>query len=121
VHIIGAQRPAYPWRDGPDVARSGRCRDFVAIEQAMAYFDSIARIAVLATALALLGFSVVAAILLMRTRLRAARNEARLRSDITDLQIQADRLRALLFAEPQVLISWAAVTIARGSAATLRF
>ena len=37
---------------------------------------------ILATALALLGFSVVAAILLMRTRLRAARNEARLRTDI---------------------------------------
>ncbi|HXL32953.1 MAG TPA: PAS-domain containing protein, partial [Bradyrhizobium sp.] len=65
-------------------------------------------IAVLATALALLGFSVVAAVLLMRTRVRATRNEARLRSDIGDLQVQADRLRALLFAEPQILISWAA-------------
>src|SRR6478752_10133950 len=65
-------------------------------------------IAVLATALALLGFSVVAAILLMRSRLRAARNEARLRADIQDLQFQADRFRALLFAEPQILISWAA-------------
>jgi PAS domain-containing protein len=58
--------------------------------------------------LALLGFSVVAAVLLMRTRVRATRNEARLRSDIGDLQVQADRLRALLFAEPQILISWAA-------------
>src|SRR6202165_5917588 len=65
-------------------------------------------IAVLATALALLGFSVVAAILLMRTRVRAERSEARLRSDIQDLQFQADRFRALLFAEPQILISWAA-------------
>src|SRR3982075_1453953 len=65
-------------------------------------------IAVLATALALLGFSVVAAVLLMRTRVRATRNEARLRSDIGDLQVQADRLRALLFAEPQILISWSA-------------
>jgi PAS domain-containing protein len=64
--------------------------------------------AVLTTALALLGFSVVAAILLMRTRLRAAATEARLRSDIVDLQVQADRLHALLFAEPQILISWAA-------------
>jgi signal transduction histidine kinase len=65
-------------------------------------------IALLATALALLGFSVVAAILLMRARLRAASNEAQLRSDIQDLQFQADRFRALLFAEPQILISWAA-------------
>ncbi len=64
--------------------------------------------AVLTTALALLGFSVVAAILLMRTRLRAVRNELRLRVEIAALQAQADRLRALLFAEPQVLISWAA-------------
>src|SRR6185503_18334725 len=43
-----------------------------------------------------------------RTRVRAARNEAKLRSEIGDLQVQADRLRALLFAEPQILISWAA-------------
>src|SRR6202163_4379855 len=63
-------------------------------------------IAVLATAL--LGFSMVAAILLMRTRIRAARHEARLRADVQELQVQADRFRALLFAEPQILISWAA-------------
>ena len=36
------------------------------------------------------------------------RTEVRLRADIADLQVQADRLRALLFAEPQILISWAA-------------
>src|SRR3981189_3495781 len=65
-------------------------------------------IAVLATALALLVFSVVAAVLLMRTRLRERRSEELLRSDVQDLQVQADRLRALLFAEPQILISWAA-------------
>src|SRR5882757_7553809 len=64
--------------------------------------------AVLTTALALVGFSVVAAILLMRTRVRATRTEIRLRQDIAGLQVQADRLRALLFAEPQILISWAA-------------
>jgi len=64
--------------------------------------------AVLTTALALLGFSAVSAILLMRTRLRAGRNEARLRADIAKLQAHADRYRALLFAEPQVLIAWAA-------------
>jgi hypothetical protein len=64
--------------------------------------------AVLTTALSLLGFTVVAAILLMRTRVKATRTEVGLRQDIADLQVQADRLRALLFAEPQVLISWAA-------------
>src|SRR3954469_14990115 len=65
-------------------------------------------LAVLAIALAVLIFSVVAAILLMRTRLRAAANEARLRTELRGQQVEADRFRALLFAEPQVLISWAA-------------
>src|SRR3984957_1998218 len=65
-------------------------------------------IAALTTAFALLGFSVLAAILLMRTRVRAAGNEARLRADIQSLQGEAARFRALLFAEPQMLISWAA-------------
>src|SRR5262245_60461980 len=64
--------------------------------------------AALTTALSLLGFTVVAAILLMRTRINATRTELILRSDIADLQVQADRLRALLFAEPQILIAWAA-------------
>src|ERR1700738_1986789 len=74
-----------------------------------AFFDfNRQEIAALTTALALLGFSVVAAILLMRTRVRAAGSEARLRSDIGDLPLQAERFRALLFAEPQILISWAA-------------
>jgi hypothetical protein len=64
-----------------------------------AFFDfNRQEIAVLATALALLGFSVVSAILLMRTRIRAAKGEARLRAEIAELQAQADRFRALLFA-----------------------
>ncbi|WP_316177851.1 MULTISPECIES: sensor histidine kinase [unclassified Bradyrhizobium] len=58
--------------------------------------------------LALLGFSVVAAVALVRTRLAASRKEARLRADIAELQLQADRYRALLFAEPQILIAWPA-------------
>jgi signal transduction histidine kinase len=65
-------------------------------------------VAVLTTALALLGFSVLAAILLMHTRIRAAKSESRLHAVIEGLQLQADRYRALLFAEPQILISWAA-------------
>jgi signal transduction histidine kinase len=87
-----------------------RAGDLQLIEQALATFFDLNRqeVAVLATALAVLGFSVVAAILLMRTRVRAANNEARLRSELRGLQVEADRFRALLFAEPQVLISWAA-------------
>jgi signal transduction histidine kinase len=62
----------------------------------------------LAVALGVLGFSVVCAILLMRTRVRAAASEQRLRTELRELQSEADRFRALLFAEPQVLISWGA-------------
>ena len=66
-------------------------------------------IAVLTTApLSLLAFSVVATVLLVRTRVGAAKNEEHLRSRIGELQLQADRFSALLFAEPQILISWAA-------------
>jgi signal transduction histidine kinase len=83
--------------------------DLALLDAVTTYLDlNRQEFAVLTTALALLGFSVVAAILLMRTRVRAATSEARLRSDIGELQAQADRFRALLFAEPQILISWAA-------------
>jgi hypothetical protein len=86
-----------------------------------AWFDlNHQEFAVLTTALSLVGFSVVAAILLMRTRVRATQTEVRLRSDIAELQVQADRLRTLLFAEPQVLISWAAGDNRPRSAATPR-
>ncbi|MBQ8106788.1 MAG: PAS-domain containing protein [Afipia sp.] len=80
------------------------------IDSALSLFPALDRqeIAALSVAAAVLGFSVVSAILLMRTRLRAARIESRLLSDNQALQLEADRFRALLFAEPQVLISWAA-------------
>jgi signal transduction histidine kinase len=87
-----------------------RASDLQLLENALATFFDLNRqeVAVLATAFAVLGFSVVAAILLMRTRVRAANNEARLRSELRSLQVEADRFRALLFAEPQILVSWAA-------------
>lgn len=65
-------------------------------------------IAALTTGGAVLGFSVVCAILLMRNRLRAARTETKLRNELHAVQAEADRFRALLFTEPQVLVSWAA-------------
>jgi signal transduction histidine kinase len=98
--VVGALLTSAPARAG----------ELQLVERALETFFDLNRqeIAVLATALAVLGFSVVAAILLMRTRVRAANNEARLRSELRGLQVEADRFRALLFAEPQVLISWAA-------------
>ena len=72
--------------------RAGPCRELPFVQAIAAWLDlNHQEFAILATALALLGFSVVAAILLMRTRVRAASNEARLRADIGDLQVQADR------------------------------
>ena len=69
-----------------------RAGDLAILDSIDAFLDmNHQEFAVLTTALALLGFSVVAAILLMRTRLRAAKSEARLRADIAELQIQTDR------------------------------
>ena len=96
---------------GPTVllVAPARGSELTLLHEISAFFDfNRQEIAVLATALALLGFSVVSAILLMRTRVRAAKGEARLRAEIAELQAQADRFRALLFAEPQILISWPA-------------
>ncbi len=65
-------------------------------------------LAALTTAAAVLGFTVFATILLIRTRVRAADNDMRLRLRNQALQVETDRFRALLFAEPQVLIAWPA-------------
>lgn len=64
--------------------------------------------AAFAVALALLLFSVLATVLLVNARIRAARTEARLKGRIGELQAATDSYRALLFAEPQIMISWAA-------------
>ena len=58
--------------------------------------------------LAILGFSVTAAIVLMRERIRATTNEQRYRAELQKLQAAADRNNALLLAEPQVIIAWRA-------------
>ena len=80
------------------------------IEQALINYLDLDRqeLVVLVIAAAVLGFSVFSAIMLMRTRTRSAEMESALRGDVQRLQADADRFRALLFAEPQVLISWPA-------------
>ena len=65
-------------------------------------------LAAMTLALGVVGFSVLATILLMRTRIRAEANEHSLRTELHTVQAEIDRYRALLFAEPQVLISWRA-------------
>ena len=53
-------------------------------------------------------FAVVTAIMLVRTRLRAAAADAASRDEIMALKTERDRFNALLMSEPQILISWAA-------------
>ena len=87
-----------------------RADELAFTDQTLTAFAELSRqdFAGLIIALAFLGFSVVAAILLMRTRIRAARTEGKLQSDLQRVHAESDRYRALLFAEPQVLISWSA-------------
>src|SRR3979411_951859 len=86
-----------------------RASDLALLDAISIFFDlNRQEIAVLTTALALLGFSVVAAILLMHTRVRAAKNEEELLVDSGRPRAQRTRSRALLLAEPQILIAWAA-------------
>src|SRR5215470_6238640 len=65
-------------------------------------------IATLALTLGIMLFAVVTAIMLVRTRARAATAEASARGEIIALRAEADRLNTLLLAEPQVVVAWAA-------------
>ncbi len=62
----------------------------------------------LALTLGVLFFAVTTAILLVRTRVRTAKNEAALRDQIGSLRAESDRFNALIRSEPQILVSWAA-------------
>lgn len=96
---FSALLPAYPAKAG----------DLLFLDVITTFYNfTHQEIAALTAAFSLLGFSVVAAILLMHTRVRAAKSDAGLRAEIARLQVAADRYRALLFAEPQILIAWAA-------------
>ena len=78
-----------------------------------AYFDAFAEldrsdIVAVALTLGVLLFAVVTAIMLVRTRLRAASADAAFRDEIMALKAERDRVNALLLSEPQILVSWAA-------------
>jgi signal transduction histidine kinase len=65
-------------------------------------------IAALVLTFGVLLFAVVTAIALVRTRLRSASDETKLRDRIVTLKAERDRFNALLLSEPQILVSWAA-------------
>jgi signal transduction histidine kinase len=79
------------------------------------YLDALAaldryEIAVLTLTLGVILFAVVTAIMLLRTRSRAQRNEAQARAEIVALKAELDRTGTLLLSEPQVIVTWAAAS-----------
>jgi signal transduction histidine kinase len=79
------------------------------VEAYLAAFISLTaqEFAALALTLGLLVFSVVTAILLVRTRQQAARRDTGFRDEVLALRSEVDRVNSLLMAEPQILIAWA--------------
>jgi signal transduction histidine kinase len=67
-------------------------------------------IATLALSFGLLCFSVLATVLLLRMRKRADLLETAARDETAAMRSQADRYKALLLSQPQVLVAWAAAT-----------
>ncbi len=65
-------------------------------------------VSALALTIGLLVFALLATLALLRTRRYADRLETAVRDDTAALHAEIDRLRALLLAEPQVLVEWAA-------------
>ncbi|HET7190512.1 MAG TPA: PAS-domain containing protein [Pseudolabrys sp.] len=63
-------------------------------------------ITVLTLVLALLGFVLLAIVVLMRIRRAADRTGADMRDEIAALQTDVDRFKALLLSEPQVIFTW---------------
>jgi signal transduction histidine kinase len=84
--------------------------DFLPIESTIAHLTGLNQhdIAALALTLGILLFAVVTAVLLVRTRSRTALSEVAARREIIALKAEVDRTHALLLAEPQVIVAWAA-------------
>src|SRR5580658_7572423 len=116
---------ARPWQNGfraavvgatgatlPAAAHAEQQPSLALHELVLSAQDSIDRheIAVLALVLGLILFTVVTAILLLRTRVRAARLESWSREEISALRSDLDRANALLLSEPQVLVDWPAAS-----------
>jgi signal transduction histidine kinase len=65
-------------------------------------------VAALALMLGVIFFATLTAVLLVRTRRRAEQTETETRTEIMTLRDEADRLRALVLSEPQVIVIWPA-------------
>jgi len=67
-------------------------------------------ITALTLVLALLGFALLATVVLVRIRRTADRAELDARDEVAALRAEVDRLRALLLSEPQILVTWPAAS-----------
>jgi len=87
-----------------------RADDASLVDSIFAVLPNLPRqeIAALTLTLGLLCFAVLAAVVLLRTRARAAHVEAASRDEIAALRADVDRMNALLMADPQVIVAWAA-------------
>ena len=65
-------------------------------------------VAVLALMVGVIFFAAITAVMLLRTRRRAEQADADARAEIMTLRAEADRSRALLLSEPQVIVIWPA-------------
>src|SRR5262245_65745107 len=65
-------------------------------------------IAALTLTLGVTFFATVTAIMLVRTRVRAERQDAAARTEIMALKAEVDRTKALLLSQPQVIVVWPA-------------
>jgi len=114
----GGQRSC-PWRGGflvafvsvalvgaiaPAVARADGVSPIAFIFPALTQ-DQIATIALI---LGLVCFGLLATLVLLRTRRTAGESERQALEERSALRAECDRLRALLTAEPQVLLAWQA-------------
>jgi len=67
-------------------------------------------ISLLTFILAVIGLGLLASVILLRARRSKERIESAARDEIIALQAEADRLKALLLSEPQILVTWAAAS-----------
>ena len=93
-------------------APEGAATQPATLEAYIAAFMALDRheLAALGLTLSILCFAVVTAILLVRTRARLAETEAAARDESVTSKAAVDRAYALLLAEPQILIAWAAAS-----------
>src|SRR3569623_89450 len=120
IRTLNGRLRSRPWRGGFLAAFLTATQDLTTwpAQAAPAYaFDTLTadvaaaghqQVATVTLTLGLLVFSVLASVVLLRTRRSAGDAASLTREEVGALNAERDRLKALLMAEPQVLAAWAA-------------